>query len=151
MTTGRKPKPTSLRLLNGNAGRRPINKKEPRIEPRAPQAPECLSGDARTEWDRVCGRLVASGIMTELDAGALAAYCQAYGRWVEAERVIAIMAERDVQLRGLMIRSAKGNHVPNPLIWIANAAMKDMVRYAAEFGMTPSAVTYPRQRGCRRE
>ena len=77
--------------------------------------------------------------MTELDAGALAAYCQAYGRWVEAERVIAIMAERDVQLRGLMIRSAKGNHVPNPLIWIANAAMKDMVRYAAEFGMTPSA------------
>jgi P27 family predicted phage terminase small subunit len=40
---------------------------------------------------------------------------------------------------GLMIRTTNGNAVQNPLIGVANKAMADMVRYAAEFGMTPSA------------
>jgi P27 family predicted phage terminase small subunit len=49
------------------------------------------------------------------------------------------MAENDPITYGLMVRSAKGNAVPNPLVWVANAAMRDMVKYAAEFGMTPSS------------
>jgi phage terminase small subunit len=38
-----------------------------------------------------------------------------------------------------MIKSAKGNAVPNPLVWIASAARRDSIRYAAELGMTPAA------------
>ena len=51
------------------------------------------------------------------------------------------MAERDLATHGLMIRTSNGNAVQNPLVGAANKAMADMMRYAAEFGMTPSART----------
>src|SRR6266849_6544230 len=70
---------------------------------------------------------------------ALAAYCQAYGRCVTAERVIATMAEKDQLTSGLMIKTTNGNGIQNPLIGTANKAAADMVRYAAEFGLTPVA------------
>jgi P27 family predicted phage terminase small subunit len=42
---------------------------------------------------------------------------------------------------GLIIRTKAGNAIQNPLVGAANKAMADMVRYAAEFGLTPSART----------
>ena len=32
-----------------------------------------------------------------------------------------------------------GHMIQNPLVGVANKAMNDMVRFAAEFGMTPAA------------
>ena len=49
------------------------------------------------------------------------------------------MAERDQLTSGLMIKTTNGNPIQNPLVGIANKAAAAMVRYAAEFGMTPSA------------
>jgi P27 family predicted phage terminase small subunit len=40
---------------------------------------------------------------------------------------------------GLMIKTSNGNAIQNPLVGTANKAASDVVRYAAEFGMTPSA------------
>lgn len=136
---GRKPKPTYLKLLNGNPGKRPLNKQEPKPEPTIPAAPIELSADARLEWDRVAGELGRLGTLTVVDRAALAAYSQAYGRWVQAERGIAQMAERDQLTSGLMIKTVNGNAIQNPLVGMANRAMADMVRYATEFGMTPSS------------
>lgn len=51
----------------------------------------------------------------------------------------------DPQLRSLllnaalMIKTTSGNAIQNPLAGIANKAKAEMVRYAAEFGMTLSA------------
>jgi P27 family predicted phage terminase small subunit len=138
---GRKPKPTYLKLLNGNPGKRPLNEHEPQPQPEReiPPAPLELSAEARTEWDRVAGELSRLGTLTVVDRAALAAYSQAYGRWIQAERGIAQMAERDQLTGGLMIKTTNGNAVQNPLVGMANRAMADMVRYAAEFGMTPSS------------
>ena len=49
------------------------------------------------------------------------------------------MAERDLTTHALMIRTSNGNAVQNPLVGTANKAMADMMRYATEFGVTPSA------------
>jgi P27 family predicted phage terminase small subunit len=49
------------------------------------------------------------------------------------------MAERDELTSGLLIKTANGTAIQNPLVGIANKAMADMMRYAAEFGMSPSA------------
>lgn len=73
------------------------------------------------------------------DRASLAADCQAYGRWATAERAIAEMGKRDLLTGGLMIKTSNGNAIQNPLVGTANKAMSDLVRYAAEFGMTPSA------------
>ncbi|WP_210410482.1 phage terminase small subunit P27 family [Oceanicola sp. D3] len=107
--------------------------------PEVPEPPDHLNEDARAEWARIADELSALGILTRLDRGSLAAYCQAYGRWRQAEQALARMAERDATTDGLMIRTKSGNLIQNPLVGSANKAMADMMRYAAEFGLTPSA------------
>ncbi len=136
---GRKPTPTHLKVVRGNPGKRPLNASEPAPQLTLPSPPAELCADARIEWERVAGELHRIGVLSGIDRGPLAAYCQAYGRWIVAERAIAKMAERDQMTEGLMIKTTNGNAVQNPLVGTANKAMGDMVRYAAEFGMTPSA------------
>lgn len=79
------------------------------------------------------------GLLTRVDRAALAAYCSAYERWVQAESALAKMAERDPLTSGLMVKTTNGNVIQNPLVGTANKAMLIMLRFAAEFGMTPAA------------
>lgn len=138
---GPKTKPTKLKLLTGTARAHRLNPHEPQPVVARPDAPEHLTDAAREEWERVVVELLAQGILTHLDRAALAAYCQAYGRWSAAETALARMAARDAVTDGLIVKTRSGNLIQNPLVGAANKAMADMVRYAAEFGMTPSART----------
>jgi len=128
---GRKPKPSALKLVTGNPGHRAVNSAEPKPRPGLPTPPATLNEDALREWRRVARELHQCGLLTLVDRAALAAYCQAYGRWAQAERELAT--------EELVITTDKGNLIQNPLVGIARRAQSDMVRYAAEFGMTPSA------------
>lgn len=139
MSSGRKPTPTALKLVKGNPGRRPLNEKEAKVDLSRPAPPSFLSQDAVMEWGRVIDTLYNAGLMSDLDRAVLAAYCQAYGRWAQAERALARMAEKDPLNSGLMIKTSNGNAIQNPLVGAANKAAADMVRYAVEFGMSPSA------------
>ncbi len=109
MKPGTKPKPTHLKLIEGNRGKRPLNSKEARTIPSLPAAPPHLTADALEEWNRVADQLHRIGLLSEVDRAALAAYAQAYGRWVQAERAIAKMAEKDQLTGGLMIKTSNGN------------------------------------------
>ena len=82
---GRKPKPTHLKLVTGNPGKRALNENEPKPELSLPSPPPHLDDEAKVEWGRVSERLYALGCLAEIDRAALAAYCQAYSRWVRAE------------------------------------------------------------------
>lgn len=139
MTSGRKPTPTALKLVKGNPGKRAMNKKEAAVLPAEPTPPSFLSDEAKVEWGRVVGTLYKVGLMTELDRAALAAYCQAYGRWAQAEMALSRMAEADPETMALTVSTSNGNAIQNPMVGIANKAKADMVRYALEFGMSPSA------------
>ena len=133
---GPKPKPTYLKLIAGNPGRRPLNDSEPKPKASIPRPPPELSSDALKEWKKISRQLFAAGILTVVDRAVLAAYCQAYGRWVQAERALAGVEQQGA---GLLIRTTKGHLIQHPLLGVANRAMSDMVRYALEFGMTPSS------------
>ena len=138
MTSGRKPKPTALKLLTGNLGR--LNPNEATPDLAQPTPPDFLNDHAKVEWGRIVGTLFRAGLMTELDRSVLAAYCQSYGRWVQAERALARMAEAQADFdQALTIVTHNGTAMQNPLIGIANKAKADTVRYALQFGMTPSA------------
>lgn len=129
---GRRPTPTHLKLLQGNPGKRPINDAEPKPEAKKPRAPAHLDDEARREWDRMADKLHKVGLLTEIDKAALAAYCVAWSRWVEAEAM--------VKRYGLVILSPdKGFPVHSPYLSVANRAMEQMLKCAAEFGMTPSS------------
>ena len=139
MKPGTKPKPTHLKLVTGNPGKRKLNSKEAKPRALIPGPPVHLTTDAVEEWNRVATDLYNLGVLSEIDRSALAAYAQAYGRWVQAEHAIAKMAQKDQLTGGLMIKTTNGNAIQNPLVGTANKAAADMMRYAAEFGMTPSA------------
>jgi P27 family predicted phage terminase small subunit len=138
-TRGRKPKPSHLKLVTGNPGRRPLNEQEPRPPKKLPDPPAHLSAAALEEWQRVAPMLNTLGVLTLADRGVLATYCQSWGRLCQAESALAKLARADPNGHGLIVKTKNGNAVQNPLVGIANKAANDMARFAAELGMTPSA------------
>lgn len=139
MKPGRAPKPSSLKLVQGNPGRRPIGNDEPLPEIVAPDCPAHLTPDARAEWDRIMPLLIRLKIVSEIDTAALALYCQSYGRWQEAERKIAEMKEKGGD--GLLVKAPSGYPIQNPYLAIANRAMEDCNKYLQQFGLSPAART----------
>jgi P27 family predicted phage terminase small subunit len=136
--------PTHLTLLRGNPGKRAINRNEPEpaVPDTPPDPPDFLNEDAKNEWWKVVPELMRLGLLTVLDHAPLAAYCQAYGRWMMAERALARMAAGDAQLSGFMIKGSSGSPMANPLVKIARCEAENMVRYGAEFGLSPRARTH---------
>ena len=128
---GRKPTPTRLKLLNGNPGRRPLNRNEPQPQARLPRAPEHLSEVARKEWKRAGRFLLQLGLISDIDLAAFAAYCTAYGRWVDAEQAL--------QTYGVMLKSPNGFPVQSPYLAVANRALEQMRSLLSEFGMSPAS------------
>ena len=134
---GRKPLPTQVKPLRGTAQRCRMNPDEPAPDPSLPDAPTHLSPEAREEWDRVAGELYDLGVLSAVDRAALAAYCQAYGRWVAAEREL----RREDGSMNLISVTSNGNVIQNPLVGIANKSLELMHKYLTEFGMSPSSRT----------
>lgn len=135
MPAGRKPKPTHLKVLEGNPGKRALPKGEPKPVVKRPPVPKHLNKVARREWNRMVKLLLGQRLITELDRAALAAYCQAWANWVEAsEQVEALKA------RGRLIDyTENGYPVVSPWVGMQNKASAEMHRYLTEFGLTPSS------------
>ena len=130
---GRKPLPSNVVRLRGNPGKRKPNDAEPRPAPATPSCPAYLGEEARKEWKRLSRELAALGLLTRIDRGPLAAYCQAHALWVEAVR--------SLERYGTMVKSPNGHPMQSPYVAVANRQVEIMGRIAAEFGMTPSART----------
>jgi P27 family predicted phage terminase small subunit len=138
---GRKPKPTSVKVLTGNPGKRRLNHDEPKPPVAIPDCPVELSPAAKAEWDRLGRELVGLRMLTALDRAALAAYCEACAFWIEA-----ITAVRKY---GTMIKSPSGFPMQSPYVAIANKQAEIMMRIASEFGFTPasrSRISVPAER-----
>ena len=58
---GRKPKPTALKKLEGNPGKRKLNTKEPMPGKGMPDCPKWLLPEAKKEWERLCVKLSEIG------------------------------------------------------------------------------------------
>jgi P27 family predicted phage terminase small subunit len=128
---GRRPKPTRLKLLTGNPGKRALNMDEPQPEPAIPDCPPELGDVAKREWERLVGELATLRIITNLDRAALAAYCNAYALWADSIE--------SIQKYGTMVKSPNGYPIQSPYIAIANRQAEIMLRIASEFGFTPAS------------
>ena len=129
---GRKPKPTVLKLIEGNPGKRRLNDREPVPPDGMPDPPDFLDAEARAEWDRTSKVLADMGLLTKADRSALAAYCVAYSRWVQAEAQVAKY--------GTIVKSPeKGFPMKSPYLTVADQALEAMRKLMVEFGLTPSS------------
>lgn len=130
-TRGRKPKPTAVKVLEGNPGKRPLNMNEPVPDKIAPDCPTWLSGEAKLEWERLSNKMVNLGTLTEMDMAAFAGYCQSYARWKEAEEFI--------EQHGTIVKTPSGYWQQVPQVSIAQTNLKIMLKFCSEFGLTPSS------------
>jgi len=70
--TGPKLKPTAIKILEGNPGKRPLNLNEPKPLQIAPECPDWLLDEAKKEWKRLAPELERLGLLTILDMAAFA-------------------------------------------------------------------------------
>lgn len=133
----RKKKPTTLHILNGNPSKiKDLGEREPKPEPKAPDCPDFLSEDAKTEWARVAPILEGLGLLTRIDMAALAAYCESWAMYKKAIQFIHKHGEV------YPIKDDKGQvkylqQVPQ--VGIANKSLGNIKNFCTEFGMTPSS------------
>lgn len=129
--TGRKSKPTNLKKLEGNPGKRPINKNEPQPNAILPDCPAELSDKAKDEWHRMAQALFDLGLLTQVDRASLAIYCQSYANWIEAINRL--------NTDGMVYVTDTGFERPSAWHKIADMESKTMRSFATEFGLTPSS------------
>ncbi len=134
---GPRPKPSAIRETEGNPGRRPFNRAEPKPPRGIPLCPDWLSPIAREHWLALAPKLDELGVLTLVDGHALALLCETYAEYRKARA--------DVVKNGATYWSTSedGSKMKraNPNVAIASDAAKRYRGLLAEFGLTPSSRT----------
>jgi P27 family predicted phage terminase small subunit len=132
---GRRPTPSALKLVKGNPGKRPVNKREPRPAMEPPAKPSHLSPFAGEAWDRVAPELHRLGLLTVVDGVALELLVCAYDDWRTAHDEVTdegATYETETAQGGRMVRT-------NPHVAIRADAWRRVKSILAEFGLTPAS------------
>ena len=128
---GPKPKPTHLKILEGNPGKRPLNKNEPKPKPVAPRMPTWLSNEAKQEWRKLAPELEKLGLLSVIDGISLAILCQE-----TANYRVAVTDYKKALFLG------KGNQKrKHPALQVGRDAATLIKSFIGEFGLSPSART----------
>lgn len=129
----RAPKPTALKLLAGNPGKRPLNENEPELPAGIGEPPDWLDENAKSEWWRVVPDLENAGVTSRVEQTALACYCQAVSNLRHARLELDTLKSRYIiGIRGPQKHPACADEREN---------MELIKKFAAEFGLTPSSRT----------
>lgn len=143
------PKPTALKVLEGNPGKRALNLADgvnPRVE--IPTAPKHLGREARKEWVRIAPLLEELGLISGLDRAALALYCQAVGRLWELETAfngkVKLLVDQGVEYSDAVYRTSftatpSGYEQQSVLVQLIGSHRLQVHRHLAHFGLSPAA------------
>lgn len=133
---GRKPKPRALKIVQGNPGKRALNKDEPRPDRAVPPPPKHLPTRTKRVWRAVAAELDAMGVLTAADAMGLELLVYAYEEYRRARDVADVEGStyRTEGPAGTMFRA-------RPEVAIGADAWRRCRAMLAEFGLTPSSRT----------
>lgn len=149
MVAGRKPKPTRLKVLEGNPGKRPIT---PGLElpPGAPAEPSwtkvlpgkgsaSLRREAQAAWRRVVPDLDRFGLLAHVDRDILVAYCTAWALQSEALKAVS----RDGHIITQTITRKDGSTyeqvLRHPALVTLAETRTELNRLRPELGLGPSS------------
>lgn len=123
-------KPTHLKLLEGNPGKRAINHTEPVPEFDLIDAPPDLTEGAKRAWEYI---IVSSpkGMLKTLDLGQLKLWVVAFDIYNSAYAA--------VKNGGLVVLSDTGKPMKNPYLQIMDQQAAIMTTCADRLGFTPTA------------
>jgi len=140
---GRKPKPTAKKVVEGNPGKRKLNKREPKPKMSADMQPAtppvgagviykaAIEAECKAFADRYLPQLQTLSIITDLDLAAFELMSVHYAMAWAAASII----ERD----GLLLVDKFGQAHKHPALQVMRDNSTAFRAYAAEFGMSPSA------------
>lgn len=94
--------------------------------------PTFLNAGAKKKYYEIASALIENGDWKQGDEVALSALCANYMHWVEAEKLIK-------EEKNLTFETSTGYRQQIPEVSIAKDAMKSMLSYIKEFGLTPKA------------
>lgn len=121
-------------------------KAEAKLQPNKDKikCPSWLDKAAKKEWRRVCKELEDLNLLTNVDITALAIYCDAYSKLLQANE--------EIETRGMFVeytnKAGATNTIENPAVKTANKYADLIRKMCSEFGLTPSArckLTLPKQ------
>lgn len=139
---GRRPKPTHLKVVSGNPGKRALNKKEPKPKREAPSCPAHLSDNGKVAWGKLCVLLDRMGVLTEADSMALERLCDTYAEILECRDLIAKTGRTYTSVRSSGSEDDSSEQVlvkANPAVAMLADADRRFKSYLVEFGLTPAA------------
>ncbi len=149
-------KPTHLKLVTGNAGKRPLPENEPQLPAGAPPIPAHLTPRGRAAWRRFMKLLDDMGVMTRADGPAAERMCECYGEILAARESYErpMMSQRRNPETGEIVETqiAAGGE-PTYVSYGKDGAMlrsrpelalmaeldRRFLSYLCQFGMTPAA------------
>jgi P27 family predicted phage terminase small subunit len=142
---GRKPKPTSIKLVTGNPGHRPPPTDEPKPAARIPKCPSHLDAEAKREWRRMARELDDLGILTSIDKAIFAVYCESWSlskqieKSLQKEGMIIRAKTREIEHPDGTIVRTGGVPMVNPRYKLKMMAVEKMMKALIEMGMSPSS------------
>lgn len=134
---GRRPKPTHLKVVGGNAGKRPLSADEPRPRRVLPSPPAHVSAAAQMAWGRLTTLLDRMGVLTEADAYALERLAELYAEIVQLTEAIAA----EGRVYETVTETGSTIFRPRPEVAMLADADRRFKGYLVEFGLTPAART----------
>ena len=137
-------KPTALRIVEGNPGKRRINKREPQPVAEPPAMPDYVSCDemaART-WRHYMPILQRMKVITEADGLVLASLCIIHSfLLLNLEKVRQLNSASGSGIAGMVVPTKTGYLAVNQLFSNVRDAMKQELRFCQELGLSPSSRT----------
>lgn len=131
--SGPAPKPTALKVIGGNAGKRPLNKQEPDPPPLLDlTAPAWLPEGAKAVWDELAPAQSEAKMLSAVDREEFAKYVLCC--WQVRELVDEVVSSPTCV-------SDKGAEYLNPKASYLSMMLKSAKGLAEQFGRTPAART----------
>lgn len=121
-----------MKVLNGNPGKRPLNKNEPLPAGELIDPPDHLSDPQKEAW-RYAVENAPRGLMKLLDQSVLETWCVA--------QVLHRAANDQVTRYGMIVKTPTGAWIQNPYLSILNKQALIMLKASGEMGFTPASRT----------
>lgn len=126
----RPKKPTNLKVLEGNPGKRDLPKNEVKPKPVANKCPNWMSDEAKEIWAEYAPKLERLGLFTEVDGMDFQNLCIA---------AADVRRHTETLMSGeYTFTTPQGYISPVPEVGMRNKAITMVTTLSAKFGMSPS-------------
>lgn len=141
---GPKTLPDNVHAMRGNPSKKQLGDILGGIHPEVeiPNCPAHLIDEAKKEYKRITVELKDLGLISKIDRAAISAYCSAWSEIVHCEKKIAELNAKDPKGEaGFVGITPNGYQQMSVWVQIRNRAYERMMKFASEFGMSPSSRT----------